>query len=699
MRSFDFRGAKRGTTFVELLLYIAIFLVLTPILLMVSINAVRTNRQYQTERQVNADSQFVVERIYDLISQAKRVDTASSVLASGVGVLSLVMQDGSEVTIALNPATQKIEITEGGVTSDLTSGNLKVESLYFEKLADEVGDPEIVIGLNVRMNISSTDPNSVVQHYVTSSNLEKGDFDNDGSPDYIDDFPRNAECTMDSDSDGVCDELDNAVMAFNPFQEDYDGDQMGDVIDPSIYIYGEAEGQEGLGNLGGGAFNCATDDMIIDLIDAQPNIGTVKLKAILLGASPLSPTVLDHLILRQEEGGNELGETHFVDVFKQNCKLPGNVIDHVMAMQHLPTNKKNEILAAHNAAPAVLWQGDNRVAEIDYKVEHPAQNVVRFYDANVKLGVSTVEQRTDVFIVSVTSEGGPIYVSTQAGNSTKETTLTQPGTSQTDANGFQIAWDVRFGVNHVFRVSNLSNTAALDSITFNFSKLTPEGALPTITEPTGDAYHTKRFTYYCPGGCETGCGDVGTGILTGNILTDLCTNSQGGYPEWCSKWRTFSDDNDIGPAFLGGTQVGEKSLNWDKTFKTILVQSQLDHLASITVAGEIAYQSTAQFFCDQFQQSCPMNGTLMGSQDIQLYNWVTQTWETVGAPTLDGTKSDQQKFEVIYKNPDAVKFVGGEENRLIKSRFTFHWNGVPPQGQTSAPAFMLIDYFTLHMKW
>ena len=683
----------------ELLLYIAIFLVLTPILLMVSINAVRTNRQYQTERQVNADSQFVVERLYDLIGQAKKVDTAQSVLGSKNGVLTLVMQDGASVKIALNATTKKIEITEGGVKSDLTSENQRVEDLYFEKLADEIGDPEIVMGLNVRMGIASTDANSIVQNYVTSSNLEKGDFDNDGSPDYIDDFPRNAECTLDSDHDGVCDELDNAVMAFNPFQEDFDGDGMGDIIDPSIYIYGEASGQEGKGNLGGGAFNCATDQMIEDLIDAKPNIGTMKLKAILLGATPLSPTVLDYLIAKQEEGGNELGEDHFVDVFKQNCKLPGNVIDHVMAMQHLPTGKKNKILAAHNAASEVLWKGDNRVTDITYRVTHTAQNIVNYDNPNVKLGASTVEQRTDVFIMSVSPESGPINVTTVAGSSTKTTALATPGTSQTDANGFQIAWDVRFGVNHVFRISNLSNTNALTSISFEFAKKTPESTLPTVTEPAGNTYQTKRFTYYCAGGCETGCGDVGTGILTGNILTDLCSQGQGEYPEWCSKWRTFSDDNDIGPAFLGGTQVGDKSLVWDKTFKTILVQSQLDHLASITVAGEVAYQRTAQFFCDQFQQSCPMNGSLVGAQDVQLYNWVTQTWQTVGALTLDGTKSGQQKFEIIYKNPDAIKFIGGAENRLIKSRMIFHWNGVPPQGQTSAPAFMLIDYFTLHMKW
>jgi hypothetical protein len=117
------------------------------------------------------------------------------------------------------------------------------------------------------------------------------------------------------------------------------------------------------------------------------------------------------------------------------------------------------------------------------------------------------------------------------------------------------------------------------------------------------------------------------------------------------------------------------------------------------VGGEVAYQSTTQFFCDQFQQSCPMNGTLVGPQNVELFNWQTNAWQSVLAMALDGTKSDQQKFELAYNASDVLKFVGGPGNRTIRARMPFHWNGVVPQGQASAPAFMLIDYFTLHLKW
>ena len=98
----------KGTTFIELILYIAIFLVLTPILLEVSINASRLNQQHNVEKQVNADSQFLVERTYDLITSAKRIDVSNSVLDDPAGKLTLVMPDDSVVVIENNPATKKV---------------------------------------------------------------------------------------------------------------------------------------------------------------------------------------------------------------------------------------------------------------------------------------------------------------------------------------------------------------------------------------------------------------------------------------------------------------------------------------------------------------------------------------------------------------------------------------------------------------
>ena len=64
----------KGTTFIELLLYVAIFLIITPILLSVAIGSLQTSRQYSVEKTLNVDGQFISERVFDLITDAKRIN-------------------------------------------------------------------------------------------------------------------------------------------------------------------------------------------------------------------------------------------------------------------------------------------------------------------------------------------------------------------------------------------------------------------------------------------------------------------------------------------------------------------------------------------------------------------------------------------------------------------------------------------------
>ena len=297
-----------------------------------------------------------------------------------------------------------------------------------------------------------------------------------------------------------------------------------------------------------------------------------------------------------------------------------------------------------------------------------------------------------MFIIEVEGAITPITVTTVASGSDINT-LSNAGDSFVDAMGFLVTLESVAINNYAFTVSSVSNTNPLESVTFDF------GVDATITEPPPPTYTTTRFVYYCPGGCDVNCGDVGTGVVTGDIITDACYKADTSYPEWCSIWLTIVDNDSSNPAFVGGTQEGEETVYWEKEFKTILGIGQIDELKSITVGGEIAYQSTTQFFCDTMSASCPMNGLLVGSQDVELYNWETESWEVIGSLGTDGLSSDQQAFEVMYNGANLQRFVGGYNNRLIKARMEFNWNGIPEVGADDAPTFMLIDYFVLHLKW
>jgi hypothetical protein len=693
--NFSFLKNHTGATFIELLLYISVFLVLTPILLSVSINSISMQQQNNVEKQVNADSQFIMKRVYDLISDAKKINASDSRLGDNHGKLSLVMQDDSDVIIELDEDTSKIEITEGGVTSALSSDTAEVENMFFDRITDRLNDPDIILGISVRMKISGVEKYDVMQNYVVTANLERGDFDGDGCPDYLDKFPKTPECCGDADIDGRCDEQDNCVFAYNPFQEDTDGDLIGDECDSSTFFEG-GDDEGGNGGGGFGAFNCSGDSQLLAIIRQQPPLSSVDLKQIMLSSSPLPPTVLNELITKYPI----LTKTHFTQVFIANTKLPAGVLTNVMSMPSLPVLNKVIIYAADIIATYVPWLGIDRRNYVNYQVILSSDapqgqtwvNKIKFYNADYPLSVST-DKKTDVFMITVLNPAEEITVTTETATKTDVNTISFTQKYIEDDLGFSVELYNKVDNIYAIGISMANNKENLKSVMFDF------GAGSTVTNPTAGAYKTNRYTCYCEGGCADDCGDGGTGIITSNVYTDRCYTWNFLFPEWCSNWYTFLDDNSNNPAYIGGTHAGDNSVYWEKSFKTILTHTQLLNLKSITVGGQVAYQSLGQFFCDTLHSSCLMNGNLTGAQNVEMYNWQTGQWEVIGAANVVGTTSDQQTFEVKYAVNDVLKYVGGSGGINIKARINFHWNGTPPQGQTSAPCFMLIDYFTLHLLW
>jgi len=93
---------KQGSTFIELVLYIGIFLIISPILFSVALNALRASRTYDLEKQTNNDAQFITERVYDLITGAKKIDLTNSNLNTNQGKLVIVNQDNEEIIIDID---------------------------------------------------------------------------------------------------------------------------------------------------------------------------------------------------------------------------------------------------------------------------------------------------------------------------------------------------------------------------------------------------------------------------------------------------------------------------------------------------------------------------------------------------------------------------------------------------------------------
>ena len=680
---------QKGATIIELLLYIGIFLIVIPTLLVVSIDSAQQKKEHTIEKQVNVDSQYIVERIYDIISKAKKINVSTSEFDKSAGKLSLTNQDDEIIIVELDTDNNVIKITEDAVTSTLSSSKTEIKSLYFEKMPT-IESPDVVLGVTVRMNIKGDEKVGSLQNYVTSANLIRGDFDGDGCIDTLDKFPKHSQCCGDADVDGICDELDNCVLEYNPFQEDFDIDNVGDACDNNVYL-GDGDDDSG-GGLG--AFNCSTDDQLIALIEQDPSLSSGNLKQILVSSSPLTPTVLNKLI----DTHPLMKSKHFNQVFIANVKLTDEVFNKLNNASNISFFSKIVISAAHYLADYIPWLGTRinnnkyQVSHTEYECDEKFENsIITFYNSENPLS-SDFGQVADVIIINVNGGSETVTVTTETLTGTTSTdTFTGGGSTITNSSGFQITLESITGNNYAFTIGSSKNKT-LDSIKFNF------GCGAKVDTPPG-YYNSRRYVTYCEGGCSAECGGIGTGVLTQNIYTDKCYKSNRlFFPEWCSRWYTFGDDDKDNPAYIGGTQQGVETSYWEKSFKTMLTQGQLANLQSITVAGDVAYQSTNQFFCDTLSSSCLMKGSLSGGQDVELYNWNTEVWDAIGVMGLDGTSSDQQKFDLVHVS-NVLNYIGGQDNRVIKARMKFSWNGVPPPSQTSAPCFMLIDYFTLHLKW
>jgi len=645
------------------------------------------DRQHNVEKIVNDDGQFVVERIYDLITQAKKVDISNSVFGQADGKLTLIMQDDTQVVIQHNSEDASVTLLESGLVSNLSSLNSQVASLYFDRITDEVKDPEIALGVNFRLNIKGQEEEGdVIQNYVTSANLERGDYDGDNCPDFIDYFPRHDECCGDADDDGSCDEMDNCILDYNPFQGDYDNDGIGDECDDAIFD----EDNEGGDDTGGlAAYNCSDEDQIIDLLNQHPPLSTSQLKQVLVSSSPLPPNVLS-TVIDMQQNDNLMGQRHFRDVMVINTKLPDDVYDDFLSMTHLSWRHKFTIIAAQIISTYIPWLGVDTDNEITYDYTITDNSII-FYNPSSMLGADD-RMKTDIFAITLSELATTVNIEVETTGQDDSNSIAAAAGELVELEGFMISLSDIANNNYFFTVNSLENDEALESVTFTFD----EGI--SITSPNSSSYDTRRYIYYCPGGCNENCGDVGTGVMSGHFITDRCYNADNTFPEWCSRWRTYIDADYVNSAYVGSTQPGENEVYWEKSFKSILSDSQIDALESFTLTAEIAYQSITQFFCDQFGASCPIDGTLMGTQNMQLYNYNTDTWETVGQLGTDGGISDQQEIEITYSDEDLGRFIDPTDNHTSRARMEFHWNGIDA-GNDNAPSFMMIDYFTLHLKW
>ncbi len=136
------KSKNRGTTLIEVLVYIVIFAFLTVTVMNALIVTTKSFAATRSNHYMLDAGNSAMERISREIRGALSVDNSNSTFNSSPGILQLNTLDsnGAAKTVKFSVASQVLQLTENGtLTGDLTSGNVNVTSLIFRSITTTSG--------------------------------------------------------------------------------------------------------------------------------------------------------------------------------------------------------------------------------------------------------------------------------------------------------------------------------------------------------------------------------------------------------------------------------------------------------------------------------------------------------------------------------------------------------------------------------
>lgn len=164
------RKKMRGFTFIETILYLALFSILGTALFGFSWDVITLREQGRTERQLVDEARFVMERVKYLLRNSS-VDVPSSVWNSANGRLVFDVVGGSDtVTISLQGGRVVMQ-QSGGAVIPLQATDSRTTVLRFER-AYSADNSSQAIDVTVTMDTST----STRPEYTSSITLQSGIF-------------------------------------------------------------------------------------------------------------------------------------------------------------------------------------------------------------------------------------------------------------------------------------------------------------------------------------------------------------------------------------------------------------------------------------------------------------------------------------------------------------------------------------------
>lgn len=151
---------QRGTTLMEVLIYISIVGIVLTTISSFTINLITIRQKTQASSEVLTNARLIQQRLQDAVRHAEEITTASSTFGSDPGVLQLDMVDaGVDPTIfSLTADDGQFQANEGGAGNiTITSDDVEVTNLVFTNLttASDVGI------IQVQFTVRAVNPSTI----------------------------------------------------------------------------------------------------------------------------------------------------------------------------------------------------------------------------------------------------------------------------------------------------------------------------------------------------------------------------------------------------------------------------------------------------------------------------------------------------------------------------------------------------------
>ena len=154
MAKFYIHKNNGGYTLIELVVYLAIFIGISVLVVHSLVTIMKTYASAAAYRQLQSNGQVIMERIIRETRNANSITAGSSVFNTNPGTLVVATTDsgGANHTITFSVSGGAVQINDNGTTSNLSSPTeVTVTSLIFRSITTSNGD-----GVKIELNLTTS---------------------------------------------------------------------------------------------------------------------------------------------------------------------------------------------------------------------------------------------------------------------------------------------------------------------------------------------------------------------------------------------------------------------------------------------------------------------------------------------------------------------------------------------------------------